>query len=119
MEITSADRFEIRNFVSELWQRIPPHARCGRVAVATEMILAVQIGADPAHIVKQAEAYYKSYDGKGDYRMKIANFISKGCYDDDPAAWMPKCRKDTGGMNPTGALERARRQRLEYEAEQS
>ncbi len=116
-DVTSSERFLVSSFVSDLWIRIPPFARSGKAGVTTEIALAAQLGVDPAHIVDRAEAYYKSHEGRGEYRMKIKNFIANGCYDDDPAAWGPRTRKDTGGMGSTGALETARRQRLEYEAE--
>ena len=90
MDVTSSERYLVSPFVSELWMRIPPYARSGKARVPTEIVLAVQLGVDPAHIVERAEAYYKSHQGRGEYRMKIKNFIANGCYDDDDEAWQER-----------------------------
>ena len=100
MEVTSSERYLVCSFVSDLWVRIPPFARSGKVGVTTEIALAVQLGADPAHIVERAEAYYKSQEGRGEYRMKIKNFIANGCYDDDEEAWQDRKPRKTADSSP-------------------
>lgn len=117
--MNSATHYEMQHHVSTLWDSIPPNCRTGRVAVREALAKAVdEDGVEVLYVVSQLIAYYQSPQGKSEYRLKPANFISQGCYDDDPAAWQNRKTTDSDGIvKPTGAIEQARRVRLEWERE--
>jgi len=118
-KVTPGDRFNMTGHASRLWAAVPPHCRSRRHAVTAALCRAIsEHGADPDYIIDQAVKYYDSPAGRSQYRIHLENFIAKGCYCDDPAAWQQgDVKTDHGdGITPSSGS-RAKRTSPLFDAE--
>ena len=110
----SAQQYELAPHVSRAWSEIPANCRRGKVHFATELANAVrERGQDPAFMVDKLIEYYKSPEGRGMYRLKAANFIDQGSYDDDPSAWKDHTGPVADAAESSGVVARCRRWAVE------
>lgn len=113
----STSSYMIQPTFQKLRAVVPPKAWQAPQAIRRELIVAViEYGNDADHVVDMAEQYYKSPAGRGRFFLLPSNFLKDGHYDDDPAAWGERSA-EPAEMKSSGALERARAQRLEVERE--